>query len=99
MTYRTRKSVVTLEHPFLLGGFDEVLPPGEYRVETDEEILRDISFPAYRRIRTLVFLNAKSANPGPRVLTLDPNDLDAALARDKMTAGARAAAEAALAAL
>lgn len=93
MTYRTLKTVETFEHPFMLGGFDEVLPAGEYRVETDEELLQDISFPAYRRIRALVYLHAKSVNPGPRVLTIAPSELDAALARDKMTAEARAAAE------
>ena len=99
MTYRTHKTVETFEHPFILGGFDEVLPAGEYRIETDEERLKGLEFTAYRRIRSIVYLNAESANPGPRLLTLDPNDLDAALARDKMTAEARVAAEAKLSAL
>ena len=94
MTYRTQETLVTFEHPFVLGGFDEVLPAGDYRIETDEELLEDLPFPAYRRIRVLVLLNAKSVNPGPRVLTIDPKELDAALIRDQMPEHTRASAEA-----
>ena len=67
-----------------MGGFDEVLPAGAYIVETDEELLQGISFPAYRRISTLIYLHAKPGNPGRRqALTIDPNELDAALMRDQ----------------
>ena len=93
MTYRTHETVVTFERPFVLGGFDEILPAGDYRVETDEELLQDISFPAYRRIRALIYLHAKSTNPGPRVLTIDPNELDAVQLRDRMPLDVWALAE------
>lgn len=49
MTTRTSKRTVVFRRPFVLGGFDEVLPAGAYNVETDEELLEGISFPAYRR--------------------------------------------------
>jgi hypothetical protein len=82
MTKRTSKKTVTFRKPFVLGGFDEVLPAGAYSVETDEELLEGISFPAYRRILTVIHLRAKSDNPGlTRTLTIDPNELDAALKR------------------
>lgn len=84
MTYRTREMLVTFQHPFTLGGFDEVLPAGEYRVETDEELLEGVSFSAYRRVRTLVHLHARPTNPGPRVLTVDQAELDTALSRDRV---------------
>ena len=83
MTVRTTKKTVTFVNPFTLGDFDEVLPPGTYEVETDEELLEGLSFHAYRRTLTLIHLPAKSGNPGlSRTLTIDPNELDAALKRD-----------------
>jgi len=83
MTLRTRKNTVTFANPFTLGDFDEVLPPGIYDVEIDEELLEGLSFHAYRRTLTLIHLPSK---PGKRelsrTLAIDPNDLDAALKRD-----------------
>lgn len=87
MTVRTSKKTVTFGGPFILGGLDEVLPAGDYCVETDEELLDGISFSAYRRILTLMHLHAKPDNPGiTRVLTIDPMELDAALKRDRASA-------------
>ena len=89
MTIRTSKKTVTFRRPFVLGGLDEVLPAGTYSVETDEELLEGISFPAYRRVSTLIRLQAKSGNPHlTRALTIDPNELDAALERDRAPAAA-----------
>ena len=87
MTTRTIKRTVVFERPFVLGGFDEVLLAGTYSVETDEELLDGISFPAYRRISTLIRLPTQSGNPAfTRALTIDPTELDAALLRDQATA-------------
>jgi len=84
MTIRTSKKTVTFRRPFVLGGFDEVLPAGAYNVETDEALLEGVSFPAYRRISTLIDLHAKPDHPGlTRTLKIDPNELDAALMRDQ----------------
>jgi hypothetical protein len=87
MTTRTSNKTVTFNKPFVLGGFDEVLPAGAYRVETDEELLEGISFPAYQRILTLIHLHAKSGNPIlTRTLPIDPKELQAALERDQAPA-------------
>ncbi|MDH3669270.1 MAG: hypothetical protein OEN23_20340 [Paracoccaceae bacterium] len=92
MTTRTSKKTVNFTRPFVLGGFDEELPAGAYVVETDEELLQGISFPAYRRISTLIYLHAKPGNPGRRqALTIDSNELDAALLRDQASAKISAA--------
>src|SRR5947209_2852295 len=56
MTVRTTSKTVTFIHPFSLTGTDEVQPAGTYTVETDEELLEPSSFPAYRRIATLLRL-------------------------------------------
>lgn len=90
MTIRTSKTTVTFAGPFELGELGEVLPAGAYEVETDEELLEGVSFPAYRRISTLIHLRASSGNPGhTRALVIDPTELDAALARDQACAGLR----------
>lgn len=84
MTIRTSKKTVTFRKPAVIGGLDEVLPAGAYVVETDEELLEGISFPAYRRIATLIHVRPK---PGVRqMLTIDPKELDAALKRDQAPA-------------
>jgi hypothetical protein len=45
MTMRTRSKTVTFAFPFLLKGVDRVLPAGDYRVVTDEELIEGLSFP------------------------------------------------------
>ena len=84
MAIRTTKNTVIFNKPFILGGLDEMLPAGAYSVETDEELLEGISFPAYRRILTLIHLHSSPDRPGvTETLTIDPNELDAALKRDR----------------
>jgi hypothetical protein len=84
MTTRTTKKTVTFARPFSLSGFDGEQPAGSYSVETDEELLDGVSFPAYRRMATMMQLNAKSigSNGILQVAVIDPLQLDAALAAD-----------------
>lgn len=83
MTERTTRRTVTFTQPFSLSAVDEVQPAGTYAVETNEELLQGVSFPAYRRIETLIFLPAR---PGgafvDRVVDVDPSELEAAEKRD-----------------
>jgi hypothetical protein len=83
MTTRTSKRTVTFKRPFALASLDEVLPAGDYSVETEEELVAGISYAAYRRTSTVLRLPARS---GPshltRAMTVDPNELDAAMERD-----------------
>lgn len=83
MTTRTRIEQMTFERPFVLPGFDKTMPAGAYKVEIDEELLEGVSFPAYRRVAALLHLGPTPDHPGrSQTLTVDPNELDAALARD-----------------
>jgi hypothetical protein len=83
MTTRTSEKTVTFGRSFVLGESEEVLPAGAYKVETDEELLEGVSFPVYRRTLTVIHLHPKPDQPGiARSLTIDPNDLDAALQRE-----------------
>jgi len=83
MITRTRDETVTFLHPFKLSGADEVQPAGRYVVETDEELLQTLSFPAYRRLSTFIRLGGSpNSNELDRVVDIDPAELAGALARD-----------------
>ncbi|MBW8726927.1 MAG: hypothetical protein JF625_17500 [Inquilinus limosus] len=83
MTMRTSSRTVTFVRPFILSGIDGPQPPGTYTVETDEELLDGSSPPVYRRIATMIRLPGR---PGSgelvQVVTVDPDELAAALLRD-----------------
>lgn len=94
MTTRTTKTTVTFTRPFSLNGFDGMQPAGSYSVETDEELLDGVSFPAYRRMATMMQLlpalsaqhsaDAKAVAAGGilQVAVIDPSQLATALAAD-----------------
>jgi hypothetical protein len=78
MTTRTSRKTVTFTRPFFLSGIDEVRPAGTYAVETDEELLQALSFPAYRRVATWIRLQGVIARPHgrrpPVAGSVGPND-------------------------
>ena len=39
MTIRSRLETITFQHPFRIKGVDRSLPPGDYEVITDEEMI------------------------------------------------------------
>lgn len=80
---RTTILPVSFRNPFRLKDIDEILPPGTYEIETDEELMDGISFHAYRRVQTLIHLPSRTGNPlHSRTLAIDPDELAAALAND-----------------
>ena len=81
---RTHSRPVTFLRPFALRGVDGVQPPGTYTVETEEELIQGLSFPAYRRTATVMLLPAlDSGRTGSRqVAAIEPKELQAAQARD-----------------
>ena len=81
MTLRTTTKTVTFHRPFYLKGVDRLLPPANYRVVTDEELIEGLSFPAYRRASTVIFVPAESGC-AVEMATIDPSDLQAAIDRD-----------------
>jgi hypothetical protein len=83
MTVRTSRKSVTFSRPFSLSGIEGVQPAGTYTVETDEELLPGLSFPAYRRIATLIFLRSRGGGAiVEEVVNIDPLELQAAQATD-----------------
>ena len=77
MTVRTSSKTVTFA-PFLLKGVDRILAAGDYRIVTDEELIEELSFPVYRRVATMIFVPAESGSASVEMVTIDPQDLQAA---------------------
>ena len=81
MTMRTTTKTVTFHRPFCLKGVDRLLPPADYRVVTDEELIEGLSFSAYRRVSTAMFVPAE-AGSAVEMVAIDPLNLEAALEQD-----------------
>jgi hypothetical protein len=83
MSTRIRQQTITFKKPFSLGGVEQIQPSGTYRVEIEEELVLDLSFPVYRRIATVIYLaRSPGSIGGYEAVTIDPQDLDAVIQRD-----------------
>ena len=83
MITRTIGETITFQHPFRLSGADDLQPAGRYLVETDEELIQSLSFPAYRRLSTFIHLAGRpNSSELARVVDTVPAKLAAALAID-----------------
>ena len=80
MSIRTSRSTVNFKAAFSLRNVSGTLPPGAYEIETDEEIIEGNDRTVYRRIATLLYVRTAGMT---RTCTIDPQDLAAALARDR----------------
>ncbi len=97
MNIRSSKSMVTFTHSFALPGYPDELPAGEYEVVIEEELLRGLSFEAYRRMATYLTVHGKDGHAGrTEMRPINENDLEAALSRDRAFANIVNASEAAL---
>lgn len=85
MSTRSTECTFTFRRPFSLSAVDGPLPCGRYHVIVEEESLDSLSFAAWQRTRTLLFLPADSL-PGKarEVIPVDPVELAAALTADAL---------------
>jgi hypothetical protein len=80
---RSTTADVTFRHPFTLKGLEDTVPPGTYRVDTEEERIEGLSFLAYRRLATFIRLPMAGHGSGStQSLLVDPKELEQALVRD-----------------
>ena len=79
MTIRTNVKTVRFTQPFRLGGIDEMQPPGDYEVATDEEQIDSMTLVAWHRIATTILLTRDGTTQS---YTIDPVDLEVTLMRD-----------------
>jgi len=79
--HATRKTVI-FGLPFTLSALDEQQPAGTYTVDTDEELLEGLSFLAYRRVATTIYLPPRHSRVGSvQAVSVDPQELVAAQRR------------------
>ncbi len=79
MRTRTIERTVTFRRPFAIGKSSESHRPGKYLIQTDEEMVPDLSFPAWRRIVTMIHVRSNGAMQAE---IIDPAELEESLARD-----------------
>ena len=85
MTSRIRTTAVFLQ-PFKLAGFDEVLPAGDYEIETELMDPVDWIEPGNWTASVLMHLKPRASHPGlSRTLSVPLSDLEDAIAKDKLS--------------
>jgi hypothetical protein len=83
MSTRTTVTTVTFQRSFTLSALEGTHPAGTYRVITEEEQIPGLSFTAFRRTETLLYLPADPVPGGTRqVVNVSPDELAEALAAD-----------------
>jgi hypothetical protein len=82
VTTRTTEQTVNFRQPFALKSSGREFPAGAYRVVTDEEPIEGLSFLAYRRVSTMMFVPAARGNGSIEMIVIDPIEFDAARSRE-----------------
>lgn len=80
---RTKRRTLTFKRPFTLKGVERQLPPGDYELVTDEELIEELSFPVYRRVASWIMAPAQSAASTTEMISIDPAEVADALERDR----------------
>lgn len=76
---RTTRATVRSSIPFSLCTVNGVQPAGRYTVETDEDLIQGVSFLAYRRMATTIYLPLRNGGLGSvQAVRVDPRELDEA---------------------
>jgi len=82
MLTRSRRTTLVFRRPFVLKGLDRAQPAGTYDIETEEELVQGLSFPAYRRVSTTMTPRGQAPGTLLQAQLVDPAELDKALAAD-----------------
>ncbi|WP_414471388.1 hypothetical protein [Microvirga sp. M2] len=76
---RTTRETVTFDHPFSLMAVDGLQPAGTYTIDIDEELIEGLSFLAYRRVATIIYLPSHQEHQASvQAVRVDPRELTAA---------------------
>ena len=82
MQNRTRREDIVFKRPYMLKGWAEPQPAGAYAVDTEEELIEGLSFPAYRGVSTTITRQATRAGALVEAIPVDPRELAEAQAAD-----------------
>ena len=86
MAIRTTETTVTFRRPFRLTSLDRPQPAGTYRLVTDEEEILGLSFLAFQRTATMLYIPAISNSSSPtQVFHVNSAELAIALEADGQT--------------
>jgi hypothetical protein len=73
---RTTRETLTFDAPFTLMALDEMQPAGSYAVDIDEELIEGLSFLAYRRVGTTIYLPVRLGGAGSmQAIRVEPGEL------------------------
>ena len=75
MLNRTRREDILFKRPFALKGWAEPHPAGAYAVDTEEELIEGLSFPAYRGVSTMITRQATPAGALVEAIPVAPGEL------------------------
>lgn len=75
MLSRIRSEKIVFAHPFRLTGWTAALPAGTYTVETEEDLIQHLSFPAYRRVSTTLITTGNRQAGLTGATQVDPREL------------------------
>jgi hypothetical protein len=85
MIARITQSTVHFGAAFSLTGVDQILPPGDYQIAEDEELIEGPSWIAYRRVAT--FINLPDATTRSiRLVAINHAELETARRQDQQKA-------------
>jgi hypothetical protein len=88
MTTRTRRETVVFQRPFRIAGIDHLVAAGTYDVVMDEEMIEGLSFPAFRRVATMITVPAAPPNSAAmETITINSFDLAEAQRADGLSDG------------
>jgi hypothetical protein len=80
---KTRRTTVHFSDKFSLRGTEAVLPPGDYVIVEDEELIEGLSFLAYRRVGAFIEVpSVSSKTRSMQMFPIDFADLEKALWQD-----------------
>jgi hypothetical protein len=86
MKWNLKTTTATFLKPFVVPGLDEVLPAGEYVLQTELSAAPGSSDPEDWKASVMVHLHCTPGSPGlARTLTIPLADLEHALACDKLS--------------
>jgi hypothetical protein len=86
MANRSHRAELVFHRPFRLEGSATPEPAGTYTVETEEELIEGLSFPAWRRISTTLTRQA-AGNATIQALPVTPQELAEMQAADARSIG------------
>jgi hypothetical protein len=90
MIARITQSTIHFGAPFSLSGVNRILPPGDYTLAEDDELIDGLPWLAYRRVAAFLYLPDVSSNDKPaRPIPVDYSELETARRQDQQKASLR----------